>query len=327
MAEELSATILIADDNRLVQELLRDAFVDAGYAVITASSGREALERVGESRPDLVITDGEMPEMDGWTLCEHLKSDPHTEDVPVLFLAAEREVHHRMRGLRAGAYDYLCKPFSTEEILLRVRLILERVGQGAVGREAPRAYLAGHTSHFSTPDLVQLLAMNGRTGCLRLRGPELGRLHFREGRVVGAFTARAQGVKALRRMLTWSDCDFHFEPHDDPAVDQELDESPQSLLMDALVANDDLKRLLDALPDPALRVALTPAGEGDEGEREGAALGELGVRILTALRARPALGVLFDDFDAPDVEIARIVKRLLEKDLARPLPGYSPGPR
>ena len=119
MNPELSATILIADDNRLVQELLRDAFVEAGYAVITAATGREALERVGEARPDLVITDGEMPEMDGWTLCERLKADPHTEDVPVLFLAAEREVHHRMRGLRAGAYDYLCKPFSTRRTARR----------------------------------------------------------------------------------------------------------------------------------------------------------------------------------------------------------------
>ena len=69
------------------------------------------------------------------------------------------------------------------------------------------------------------------------------------------------------------------------------------------------------------------AGEGAAGEREGEALGDLGARIIASLRERPALGRLFDDFEEPDVEIARVVERLLANDLARPLPRVSPDPR
>ncbi len=309
MPSDFPPTILVVDDNRLVRELIRDTFVEAGFSVITAADGREAIQRVSEERPDLVVTDVAMPGMDGWQLCEHLKSDPHTRDVPLVFLSTEREVHQRLRGLRLGAYDYLCKPFSTEELLVRVRTILERVRSGSPAGESGRAYLAGHTSHLPVPDLVQLLAMNAKTGTLRLRGRELGRIHVREGRIVGAFTARVSGRKALFRMLAWTDADFHFDPQDDTSANEELENNTQRLLMDAAVAIDDLARIEDALPGREAR--LRPTGDAQPLERSGE-LGELGLGVLREARAGASLRQVFDRLPDSDVEIARAVARLIE---------------
>lgn len=317
MGLDFPASILVVDDNRLVRELVRDAFLDAGFAVLTAANGKEALDRVAEERPDLIITDVVMPDMDGWALCDALKSDPHTRDVPLVFLAGQREIPQRIRGLKLGAYDYLTKPFSTEELLLRVKLILERTRHGSAAGETARAYLSGHTSHLPVADLVQLLAMNGKTGCLRLRASgEAGRVHFRDGHIAGAFTARTRGRKALFRILGWSEADFHFDPIDDPAVSEDLEANTQRLLMDALVSLDDLARLRADLPTEDLQLELGSAARqmletpGDVTPVEFA--------VLRLCRQRATLRELLDRIESTDLEIATAVVRLLQKSAVLP---------
>lgn len=318
MNSNLPLSILVVDDNRLVRELVRDTFLEAGYAVITATNGQDALVRVAEERPDLIITDVVMPEMDGWALCEALKADPHTRDVPLVFLAGQRDVPQRLRGLKLGAYDYLTKPFSTEELLLRVKLILERTRQGAAAGESPRTYLSGHTSHLPVADLVQLLALNNKTGCLRLRSAgSAGRVHFRAGRIVGAFTARARGRKALLRIIGWTEADFHFDPLDDPSVGDELEINTQRVLMDALVALDDLARLRPDLPTEELLLELGPPAAALL--RTPGATGAVEYSVLRAVQARICLRDLLDRLDASDLEICTALIRLLHSGAVVPV--------
>ncbi len=278
---------------------------------MTAHDGREALARVAEERPDLILSDVGMPELDGWGLLEALKGDPHTRDVPLIFLTDEKEIPHRLRGLRMGAYDYLSKPFSTEELVLRVRLVLDRLRSGSAHGEASRSFLSGHTSHLPIADLVQLLAMNGKTGCLRLRATEQGRIHFRAGRIVGAFTARSRGRKALFRMLGWDDADFHFDPVDDPVITDQLEVNTQRLLMDALVALDDFKRLLPELPTTTTRLAVGD-GAQDLLEQPGS-LTHLEVQLLAEAQGGVTFGEALDRLDATDLDVARGVVHLIEK--------------
>lgn len=321
MPAELPPTILVVDDNRLVRELIRDTFVDAGFTVTTAENGHDALERVAIERPDLIVTDVAMPGMDGWEFCQRLQADPQARDVPIVFLSSERAVQDRIRGLRSGAYDYLCKPFSTEELLVRVRIILDRISSGSASREAPRSFLAGHTSHLPTADLVQLLSMNGKTGCLRLRSKELGRIHFRDGRIVGAFTARTSGRKALFRMLSWNDADFHFDPVDDLSVVDAFETDTQRLLMDALVALDDLERLRNGLPDPSL--PLEPAEANEESARRRADLDPREQAVLRLASDRATMQEILDKVDGTDLDVARSLAELLECGLIVPAGGPS----
>ncbi len=309
MLVESPASVLVVDSSQLVRELVRDSLLEAGYAVETTGDGQDALERAARRRPDLVISEVLMPGMDGWALCEALKSDPHTRDLPLIFLSAAREVPHRLRGLRLGAYDYRSKPFAPEELGLRVSVVLERLRTGSAHGEAPRSFLSGHTSHLPIADLMQLLAMNGKTGCLRLRAAEQGRIHFREGRIVGAFTARANGRKALFRMLGWAESDFHFDPVDDPTVTDEFEGNTQRLLMDALVELDDLRRLAAELPE---HDELLTTAEGARDLLEDPALiTPLEVELLDLARGGTCLEQMLDRMVVTDLEIARAVSHLI----------------
>lgn len=311
MHPDLPPKVLVVDDNRFVRDLVRDTFTEAGLEVRTAGNGREALEAVAEDRPDLIVTDAAMPEMDGWALCEAVKANPATRDIPLIFLAAQREIPDRLRGLRLGAHDYVCKPFSTEELLLRVQKILEHSGRVVPSEPSSKTMLAGHTSHMPPPDLIQLLAMNTKTGCLRLHGEEHGRIHFREGKVVGAFTTRTHGLKAMIRMLGWTNVEFSFDAGDDPLLGGELAPATQRLLMDALVAIDDLERLRPHLPPEDRRLLLAEGARAlfsNPGE-----LTQIQKEVLKAAAEKATFGEMLDRIGETDLEAAQVVHDLLRR--------------
>jgi len=104
------AKILIVDDEQDIVRLLSFALQAEGYQVVTALSGQEALKRVEQERPDIVVLDVMMPGMDGIEVCAELRSKPETAGLPIIMLSALGQVADRVRGLRAGADDYVPKP-------------------------------------------------------------------------------------------------------------------------------------------------------------------------------------------------------------------------
>lgn len=113
--------ILIVDDEEQNRQLLAEWLGAYGHQIATAASGREALALIEHEQPDAVILDVMMPEMDGFTVCERLKTNPRTAGIPVLLLTALHEREDRLRGMRAGANDFLFKPADLPYVLLRVR--------------------------------------------------------------------------------------------------------------------------------------------------------------------------------------------------------------
>lgn len=118
------ARLLVAEDERAMRIALADRLAAEGYRVIVASDGQEALEKAEAQPPDLALLDVMMPRLDGFSLCIQLRKQGHT--YPVLMLTAKGQVDDRVRGLDAGADDYLVKPFSTAELLARIRALLRR---------------------------------------------------------------------------------------------------------------------------------------------------------------------------------------------------------
>jgi PleD family two-component response regulator len=118
-------TILIVDDTPANLRLLSQMLEEQGYGVRAVTSGPRALESVAASPPDLILLDIRMPEMDGYTVCERLKTQPSTREIPVVFISALGETGDKVRAFAVGGVDYVTKPFQVEEVVARVRTHLE----------------------------------------------------------------------------------------------------------------------------------------------------------------------------------------------------------
>ncbi len=117
---------MVVDDDPLIVDLLRDVLEDEGHSVVTAGSGREALQRLQGLSPHLIISDVVMPDMDGFSLVQTLRRDAATQAIPLIFLTSKKEKGDMISGLQLGGDDYLTKPFDVEELIARVRSKTQR---------------------------------------------------------------------------------------------------------------------------------------------------------------------------------------------------------
>jgi len=119
---------MVVDDDADIVELTRLVLEGGGYRVVPASSGPEALRKIEQRHPDLILLDINMPEMDGFQVLRVLKVDERTQTIPVALFSIKMEVGDRLHGLQEGAYEYITKPFSCEELLGRVQRIFDTLG-------------------------------------------------------------------------------------------------------------------------------------------------------------------------------------------------------
>ncbi len=117
--------ILVVDDTALNRQFLKDELEDEGYVISTAEDGEQALAVVAENPPDLILLDVMMPKLDGYEVCQRLKSDEQTILIPVVMVTALTASHERIKGIEAGADDFLSKPYNRLELLTRVRSLLK----------------------------------------------------------------------------------------------------------------------------------------------------------------------------------------------------------
>ena len=122
--------ILAVDDEEDILELLRFNLTKEGFAVVCAASGEEALKAALSQRPDLILLDLLLPAMDGLEVARRLKSNPSTQEIPVIMVTAKGEVADIVAGLEVGAEDYITKPFSRKVLIARVRAVLRRKASG-----------------------------------------------------------------------------------------------------------------------------------------------------------------------------------------------------
>jgi len=122
----MSAQILIVDDEAAIRQMLAFTLAGDGYTCVEAGDAEEAQQAMGSRRPDLLLLDWMLPGISGVDFARRLKRDPRTSDIPVILVTAKGEEADKVRGLDSGADDYITKPFSTRELLARVRAVLRR---------------------------------------------------------------------------------------------------------------------------------------------------------------------------------------------------------
>ena len=157
----LAPRVLVVEDEPDIAALIAYQLTREGFRVETAGSGTEALDAVGREVPDLVLLDRMLPGLSGDEVLVRLKSEPATMNVPVLLLTAKRGQEDRIEGLELGADDYLTKPFSPRELVLRVQAILRRVQEtgatagGRILRAGPiRLHVESHRTSLDGEELT-----------------------------------------------------------------------------------------------------------------------------------------------------------------------------
>lgn len=132
------AKILIVDDEASSIGLIVSDLKSVDLEILVANSGAEGIRKASAAQPDLVLLDVRMDEMDGITVCRQLKADPRTADIPVLFLSASNNIEDKLDGFRAGANDYVEKPFHRDELIARISVQLRMRRLHQASREASR---------------------------------------------------------------------------------------------------------------------------------------------------------------------------------------------
>ncbi|MFN2397534.1 MAG: response regulator [Gemmatimonadaceae bacterium] len=176
------ARVLVVDDEPDIVALVAYHLAKAGYRVSTASSGPEALRSAAEERPALIVLDLMLPGMSGFDVVEQLRAAEGTSGVAVLMLTARKEEQDRIRGLALGADDYLTKPFSPQELVLRVGAILRRTTAGGssqtdiisigpieIDRAAHRVSVEGSEIELTPTEYKLLLTLAERRGRVQAR--------------------------------------------------------------------------------------------------------------------------------------------------------------
>ena len=131
----MAVSVLVVEDDKNIQELLQLYLEKEGYAVTVADDGAQGLAKFRAIRPDLVLLDVMMPVMDGWAVCKSIRSDGNT---PVIMLTAKSETDDKITGLKAGADDYITKPFEMREVLARIEAVLRRTERNTTEKRSNR---------------------------------------------------------------------------------------------------------------------------------------------------------------------------------------------
>ena len=245
---ERPQVILVVDDDADLRTLMTTILETQGYATLEATDGLDALAVIEGSVPNLVITDVDMPKMDGWTLVRTLRARPATALTPVIFLSVHDTSADRVMGYRLGADDYMPKPLHFDELKLRVRNVLRRSRASSDGWRAQGKTpgIRGSLGELGPCPLLVMLAMERKTGALRLdHGGLTAWLELREGRVVRArFDGEglARGLPCVHAVLRWPEGEFQFASGSVEGPD-EIHMSTDHLVMEAArLLDETLKR-------------------------------------------------------------------------------------
>jgi CheY-like chemotaxis protein/tetratricopeptide (TPR) repeat protein len=305
--------LLVVDGDPKSLRVLDVSLKKAGFEVATATSGREAMALLEASVPDLIISDTDLAETDGFELCRRIKASPEWAKIPFLFVSSRKSIEDKIRGLELGVDDYLSKPIYIKEIGIRVRTALQRAERERMeSRREGRTRFAGDLSDVGVVDLVQTIELNRKSGIIHIvnRDNRRGSIFFRDGKVVDAEVGRLSGANAVYRLFSWFDGQFavefkHIRRHD------VVDTPTAQLLMEGMRRLDESTRLLESLPSSRAVLEVDCRVLAEE-------LAELPDEVNSVLRLCDGTRILqevVEDSDHADLEALTILSRLFAEQV------------
>jgi DNA-binding response OmpR family regulator len=312
-APSASRRLLAVDDNRLILRVISDFFAPRGWSVVTAEDVPAARLELARARPDAIVSDILMPEIDGWAFFDGVRRDPATAGIPFVFLTIESDLPQRLRGLHLGADDYLTKPFAVEELHARLTRLVDRREALASAHRHGEALLSGSVEHLAISDLLQILSLNNKDGTVVLtQGDQEGRIEFVGGRIVHAAVAPVQGAKALFRMLGWASANFRVLPREGMPSAATIAAATANVLMDGLVSLDEWARWKDALPPQRARLMLSPEARA---RLAGQAVSPVEFDLLARAKTGTTIAEVIESSPHPDASVAEAICKFLSRGI------------
>lgn len=244
--------LLLVDADQRSLRVLEVSLRKAGYSVTTCADALTAIEMIGLSRPDMIISDTRLPDVDGFQLVERLRESEDSREIPFMFLSSDGSVESKVKGLELGVQDYLTKPIYIKEIITRVNLELQRRQRVGLERKSveTKTRFSGSLADMGLVDLLQTIDISRKSGVLHLTSPigQRGAIYFDVGGLKHAELGKLRGEWALYRSLVWNEGNFELEFRPVRLEEETISMSTQGLLMEGMRRLDEWGRLLEQLP-------------------------------------------------------------------------------
>lgn len=227
--------ILLVDDNPMILEMLRRDLAELTSPVVTAPDGADALLKAIDDPPDLIISDYQMPGMNGRQLIEKLKGRANTARIPILLLASKGDINEKLRMLQDAVEDFVEKPFFLKEAVAHMKKVIDKIALEKLTREsAGESTVRGSLAQMSCLDLLQSLEM-GRKSCSLaiISNNDRCQMYFSEGQINHAVCGNLIGDEAVYKVLTWQTGNFLID-FTGASQEQTITRSTQGLLMEGL---------------------------------------------------------------------------------------------
>jgi response regulator RpfG family c-di-GMP phosphodiesterase len=204
--------ILLVDDDSAILNLLQTELT-ADFEVLKAENGEQGLLLSLQHKPDLIISDIKMPELNGWEFCYLLRQIPSTKTIPFVFLSSKADLPDRVHSLRLGADDFIAKPFTMEVLLTRIRIIFERVRRRQIAIESKSLF----EDRLNTLmiDLLEYLRAMHRSGIVEfVHLGQRGSITLNDGQIIVAEFEDIKGEAAVRAMIELEKGEVSFKEKD-----------------------------------------------------------------------------------------------------------------
>lgn len=248
-ASSKTVKVLLAEDNPMVRDLVSKG-LEPYCEVLIATDGADALLRVIDELPDLILSDYKMPGLNGRQLFEKLRGREATRHIPFLFMASRSDVEERLRPLIDGVEDFIVKPFLLKDLVRSAKKVVDRLHLEKLQQRASRpGVIQGRLEEMNMTDLLQSLEMGQKSCRLVVRkGNEQSELFFASGQCRDARSGSVEGDDAVYKVILWTEGEFEIDFNAASASSKTTTtRSTTGLLMEAMRLMDEASRDADAV--------------------------------------------------------------------------------
>ncbi len=241
--------IVVVDGDPKNLQILRESLESADFEVTTSGNGEDAWTMIQTRRPDIIVSEVDIPGIDGFQLLQRLQGDPGSSAIPMVFLTNRRNLQDRIKSLRTGVKDYMIKPLHVKEVIARLQMILRRLESLQNDDSGNNRKIVGRLEDSSVEKLVESYGAEQKTGVLSLYDHQNrnGEIYFRNGSVVNARLDSFRAEKAVYQMLPWDNGHFIMTLKD-VNVEDEITVSNLGLLLQGFKRSQEQEKLLAKLP-------------------------------------------------------------------------------